>query len=197
MKIKLEYINGYIFVEPLGNKKVIQSIQQGRELLDKLKVNYWFSAGTALGLVRESCGWIKHDTDIDAEIYVTEKEIPGLVLHEFRAEGYRLIRTTKFKNKIMQYAFMNPMDNIIFDIYFYYDDLKHELLKEDNCIANFNDSGILWMPIEMIRIKDVARGFPLPYPAVDYLTLRYGNWRKPRSIKSSWSDDACELLIKC
>lgn len=177
--------NNYnIVIEPLGDKDVFKAMDAGKDILESIGCTYWFSAGTCLGLVREDKGWIEHDTDIDVEVLVSNDEANNLK-DLFIGEDYRLIREMSYQGRLMQLAFIDK-ENIIFDIYFYYD-------IEDDEYVNHNDMGILRFS-KSFTIKEI-RGYNCPDPVEHYLELRYGlGWVKPNSSKSGWGNDAGVML---
>jgi len=180
-----------IIIEPLGDKPVLELTRKGCDLLNELKLTYWISAGSTLGLVRERCGYIKYDTDIDVEVLVDDKFHEGRLLEKFLDNDYELIRKMIYKNKTMQIAF--EKDNVIFDIYFYYDSTTSNYINENEC-------GTLLIPKRFVtnRSKYILKkdyDYIVPQPVEAYLEYRYGvTWRIPTGKKQTWSETAGEAL---
>ena len=174
----MKITNNGIIMQPLGDKDVFASMNRGAKLLNDVK--YWFSAGTVLGLVREK-GWIKHDTDIDAEVAVENEDDIQHIVYRFITNGYKLIRVMMHEDKPMQIAFLHD-DMIIFDIYFYY--------RAEDGWYNYNEGGTLKMPNKFIDETEKVLGFTCPSPVEEYLEARYGDWKTPRTEKQDWRIDA-------
>lgn len=187
-KIFLEVWNSTRNIEPLGNKPVLEIMKQGTDILNCLELNYWCSAGTVLGLVREKRGYITYDTDIDVEVLVNNQDEIHLIRNAFCHKGYTVVREMRYRRKIMQLTFAGPF-NILFDIYFYYDNGGANII-------NHNSMGILRLPKRFIRIKEYCRGFKCPSPINDYLVYRYGkDWMIPTGKKLNWTETSGEALI--
>lgn len=178
--------HGPVAFEPLGNKPVLDVMSNTQQLLLKIRVPFWFSAGTTLGLVREKDKYIKHDTDIDLEALTQDAEaIKQLML----SSGYDLRRTQMYEGRYMQQAYVYK--DIIVDFYFY------EFNKEKTELVNYNENGILTIPSRMVDKLEVVHGFPCPSPVEEYLEFRYGeNWKTPKKKKGSWANDAGKALRK-
>lgn len=178
---------GSIKVEPLGNKPVLSIMKTTQDILVSNNIPYWIAAGTALGMVREECGYIKHDTDIDFEAITAEAEHIKQVL---LSKGYKLARTQMYDDRYMQQAYL--YNDVIVDFYFYEPDPKYP-----DMFVNHNEHGVLLIPITMLDNLETVKGFPIPGPAEDYLVFRYGpNWKTPKTEKTGWINDAGEALKK-
>jgi len=159
-------------------------MEGGIELMNRSLVNYWCSAGTVLGLVRESKGYIDYDTDIDVEVWVRNKDDVAAIKRLF--SQYPLVRSMSYFGKVMQLVYMMPF-NILFDIYFYYE-------KGSNLI-NHNNEGILKLPKRFIESKELVKGYICPSPVKKYLVYRYGeDWMIPTGEKTKWSKTTGEAL---
>lgn len=188
-KVDVVYSTDFVY-EELRGKNVMSEMVKIQNIMFSLGMNWWFSAGTVLGLVREPQGYILHDKDIDLEIQIRSgleftrlKFIMDLI-------GYKLIREVHVNNHLCQLAFISDED-IIIDFYAYY-------LEED--YKNYNELGVLSIPKDMITNKSLFQfkefKFVTPSPVEDYLKYRYGDWKTPRHSKVSWGNDVGEALSK-
>ncbi len=169
-------------IESLGDKPVLSVMEDIKNLLKDFP--YWFAAGTALGLKREECGYIKYDTDIDMEAYVKDSKAIRELLEK---NGFKISREQIINNKCVQQCYMYR--DILVDIYFY-----EEKEKE---LINYNEHGTLDIPIEMIHNIEEVRGFKCPGPIEDYLVYRYGpDWKTPTGRKIDWAICTGEALKK-
>lgn len=178
--------------EELRGKKVLEECNEVQGIMESTELNWWFSAGTVLGFVREDCGYILHDKDIDLEVEIkTGKELESIKTL-MTSKGYNVIRHMVVEDRDCQLAFLNPDNNIIIDFYFY--------KKEGSYYVNYNDIGVLKIPAQYIRLKSKVKtkeySFLCPYPTSYYLTYRYGDWQIPRQDKVSWANDAGEALTR-
>ena len=173
-------------IEKLKGKEVVKEMQKVRELMKMNMPNgyWWFSAGSALGIVREPKLFIEHDTDIDLEVFVKKPYYVEFL--KMTMKDYMLVREMYCGDRVMQLAYMNNED-IIIDFYFYYD-------KEKDFIVNHNDGGTLRVPKKYIENMEEVRGFVVPTPVKEYLKYRYGSdWATPINNKKGW-DYAGEAL---
>jgi len=145
---------------------------------------HWISCGTLLGLHRDGT-FIPDDTDID----IGMKVYKGIKLDLEMPARFRPLRTLTVDGiGPMQLAFKDSEQNdCIFDIYFYYVDLKKDVLININ-----TRTPILNKPasvFDMIEMWDSPIG-PLPCP-IDrdaYCKMRYGpNWRTPSNKKGIYN----------
>lgn len=167
--------------EELRGKPVLEVMTEVQELMQSTTMNWWYSSGTALGLVREECGFILHDKDIDLEVQIKdENEIENILLL-FKRAGYNPVRRIQVNNKEAQLVLLGR-DNILIDFFFYY--------LEEGIYNNYSDMGVLSIPKSMIDNKGLHKGFVMPLPYDEYLTLRYGDWRTPKEYKAPWEEDA-------
>jgi hypothetical protein len=176
-----------VSLQALRDKDGLKTLKNGCELLEKLGINYWVSAGTMLGLYRDG-GLIPHDTDIDVETMEISRgeEIRKI----FTSNGYKLVKESYYKDMPMQLAFSTLEDNVIFDIYFY-------VKLDEETLINYNDFGVLKLPFKLIRDfhREVFCGISLitPHPVEEYLTLRYGNWGERATSKGAWHKQAANM----
>lgn len=180
----IEIINFREFViEPLEKKQPGKVLRTGCDILEKIGVRYWLSAGTLLGFHRDG-NFIPHDTDIDVEIF-TDSAVQKIIEYM----PFDPIRIVKKNGRYMQLAFIDEK-KVIFDIYFYY-------IYGDK-LVNWNDSGILYYPAEMFdeltTISFQKHQYPCPNPD-RYCELRFGkDWSIPKHSKNNWAEDATCII---
>jgi len=177
--------------EDLRGKDVLPFMSDLQDLLNSTNLNWWWSAGTVLGLVREKEGYILHDKDIDLEVEIKTGDEPQELIKLFNNEGYKTVLFNKTNNKNTQLVFLG-LENMLIDIYFYY--------LEDELFINENVIGKLTIPKEYVDKKDYFNSngieFLIPQPYEDYLVYRYGDWKTPRGSKGIWYKDAGIALKK-
>jgi hypothetical protein len=145
--------------------------KEGVELIKSLGIFYWVSAGTALGLYRNS-SLIEEDTDLDIGIY--GHDFSDEIEYLFIKHGFIIIRTAD-KVGPMQRAFQK--DNVIFDIAFYHKDL-------DGTYFNSINWGELRKPAKILenfeQITYDGETYNIPQ-SPEYFEWRYGkDWRIPK-----------------
>jgi len=193
-KITLEHPRGFTMDRLEKKYTAIDTLRHGCKLIEDLGYKYWVSAGTLLGIHRDN-QFIPHDTDIDIEIYVGPNTKINVreILQNMKAIGFDLIRIQMLDSAYpTQLAFMNVSNNVIFDVYWYYDDPFY-----DHRIINRTVDGILWYPkekileLETLTFKD--HDFIVPDPDW-YCEFRYGvDWKTPAKEKGEWQMQATNL----
>lgn len=149
------------------------AVQIMHEALALLDMEYWMSAGTALGLYRDG-DFIKGDTDID----IAMKGYDGVdkdILSKLK--DFTIIRSAYWLDMPMQLAFIK--DEIIIDIYFHW--------EEGDNFVNYNSNGKTIIPKEIYNpvFLDTKYGkLPFPNTPERYFEIRYGkDWRVPQEKK--------------
>ena len=155
-------------VQPMGDN----AEQVLKKAVDFLKVPYWMSAGTALGLYRDG-DFVPGDTDIDIALVGydgIEKDMPP----------FELIRTVYHEGKPQQLAYME--DGIIFDVYIHW--------SEGDDYVNYNERGKQrmpkWMYDEQTFIETKYGRLPFPKDPEKYFEIRYGDWQTPQNKKAHY-----------
>lgn len=156
-------------IEPLKDN----AVQIMNETIALLNMEFWMSAGTALGLYRDG-DFIKGDTDIDIAMKGYEgvdKEILS------KLKDYTIVRSAYWEDRPMQLAFIK--DEILVDIYFHW--------EEGENYVNYNNNGKTTMPKEVYKpvFLDTKYGkLPFPNTPERYFEIRYGkDWKVPQEKK--------------
>jgi hypothetical protein len=143
-----------------------------KDVVKDLKMPYWISAGTALGLYRDG-EFIPGDTDLD----IAMEYYPGVEKDACRASGGEVIRTIYEDGKPMQVALMR--NDVIVDFYFHH--------RNGENIENHGQSGWTRMKAEIcLKPQWIKTKYgKLPIPQEEYFEIRYGkDWRTPQDKKA-------------
>lgn len=159
--------------------------------MEKCNLKWWLSAGTVLGAYRDK-DFIPHDTDIDVGVEFNDNEDgvhqdSRLLMKYFSDLGFDLCVSIYFQDKPMQLAFSDRLNDVVFDIYFFYS-------KHDRDYAyNANMEGEIKKPYKYLkRLKELefnGKEFPIPNHIKEYLKYRYGDWQTPAQRKTNWASE--------
>ena len=172
---------------------VYEEINKVTFLLNNLKkCNYFFSCGTALGLVREG-RLLDWDTDVDIDILEPTELIINNIIDNMQAMGYSYQRILKSKKRYSQIVFIKKPYHSI-DFCFWY--------KEKNSYLNDVPETFIYKrshPIEIynefkeIKIKNIF--FKIPFDTESYFKLLYGDdWKTPKKY-TNWFKNANDLIL--
>jgi hypothetical protein len=143
-----------------------------REATEQLKVKYWMSAGTALGLYRDK-DFVEGDTDIDIALVGYEGVEKDLL-------DWEIIRTVYHEGKPQQIAYVK--DGVIFDVYIHW-------LEGDDYV-NYGESGkqrmVKWMYDEQVILETKYGLLPFPKDPEKYFEIRYGDWKVKQDKKANY-----------
>jgi hypothetical protein len=146
-----------------------------REGVNKLRMEYWLTTGTLLGLYRDG-KLIPRDTDLDVAVKGYEHIWADLVT---RLSGFEVIRVVINHDKLQQIAFKRR--DVIFDVFVYWARPNAEIY------SNYGAAGRLDIPREVLGdLADLNTRyglFTVPMNSDRYLTGLYGDWRVPRDAK--------------
>lgn len=146
-----------------------------REGVDKLKMPYWLTTGTLLGLYRDK-RLIPHDTDLDVAVMGYDHVWADLITQLL---GFQVIRIVINHNKVQQIAFKRR--EVIFDVFVYWP--RENALMWDN----YGESGRLEIAheelVDMQTLQTEYGTFKVPRNVNRYLTDLYGNWKVPSKDK--------------
>lgn len=177
-----------------GQLDVYSVFRQGVQILKSLDKNFFISAGTCLGLVREN-DFIPHDGDLDVEILSSHDETPDVkdLVHRFYANGFTFARILMDGVYPTQLAFLKK--NIVFDVQFSY--------KCGEYAETPTEAGTVQTPLKFLEplverevlLNGQKVSLPMPNAVEDYLEYRYGSdWRIPRTSKDPWEEDTKNLV---
>ena len=163
----------------IKNKEYDKVLLEGVEVLDFLCIPYWLSAGTMLGIYRDGKP-IDEDTDVDVGIFGGDIDYDRLE-KRLNDSGFTEVRKTTWDSDTQQWAFAKH--DVIFDIYFYYED--HGVL------INHADWGLMRKPISLVKpfhtIDYKGKEYNCPDP-INYCEWRYGkDWQIPQRNSDDWS----------
>ena len=171
-------------------KKAKIILRETKKILNGLRLNWWISAGTALGLYRDQLSneFLKKDTDLDIGILGLSKEEIDTLVHSFIGNGFSLVKALQADGKEFQIVFVK--DDILVDIYLF--ELESSWKTGIIGIVNHNEHGIMRKPFLFPLTK--IKGYPMLNPPELYLEIRFGpNWRIPSSKKIPWQFEAANL----
>lgn len=175
-----------------NGKKTIRSIQSSLEETD---VKFFFSSGTLLGIIREK-KLIKHDLDLDIEIYITDnieltkvrnalKTIGAHKKYLYEVEGVGIVEETYILN------------DINFDLFFHFKEENYDI-----CYGLYRESENKYdqyqMDVVKYRLSRVERIIKIDFQGVlinipenpeKYLEESYGSdWKIPDKNWCYWKD---------
>ncbi len=172
--VQIKYYREFNIEELTDEKNPTKTLESGCKVLENLGLKYWISQGTLLGFYRDK-NFIEGDSDIDIEILdvIDESKFQDIVENL----PFDIIRSASLYDKYMQLAFIDPTNNVIFDLWFLY--------SKDDVILNYTDDGKLHYPKEYfenlstIDFKD--KHYPSPSDSEWYCKFRYGDdWNIPQ-----------------
>ena len=154
--------------------------------------NYFFSCGTALGVVREG-KLLDWDTDIDIDIIEPSDYLVKNLIFQMKELGYSLYRTLEKANKFIQVVFVKrPYHS--FDFCFWYEK-KNYLINDvpETLFYLRKHPESLYKQFKYISVKNVE--FKIPKDHNSYFIHLYGkDWRKPKRY-SNWFSNASDLMF--
>ena len=159
----------------------VDILHEGTQILKSMKLKYWLSSGTMLGIHREG-KLIDHD-DPDIDLGIQEP-----LDHEMLKEKFLSSDFTLFAEGTHQIVFIK--NKILFDMYFYKQ-------VEDELHCFIEGLGTVVKPYKLFeklgRVKFNGHYYPTPSPVGEYLRVRYGDWETPKKRKVSWTKETPAL----
>jgi hypothetical protein len=159
------------------------TLLRGLSLLKKSNLDVFIHMGTALGFFRDG-DFIPDDTDVDVAVLADFDHYKHLLRIPDRMRAllqFEPIRTMKYEGRPMQYAFRDPQNSAIFDIYFLYLDM------DPGQVTNVNTYGFMRYPRKLfeepcVNFKTKYGPMPALSEMEAYLEYHYGDdWRIPRA----------------
>ena len=179
---------------PIVNRDGVYSeINKVINFLNKLDdCNYFFSCGTALGLVRDE-HLLDWDTDVDIDILEPSQNIINNIIGNMKALGYGFYRILKNKKRYSQIVFIkDPYHSI--DFCFWYKERKRFLNDVPETFIYKRTHPIeLYNEFKHIKIKNI--NFKVPLNTDLYFKVLYGeDWKKPKKY-TNWFNHANDLEL--
>ena len=161
-------------------------------LNDSLKTKYFFSCGTALGIIRDN-KLIDWDVDIDIDlINPTDKELEYLT-NQMLKNDYKIYRQLKKNGRYIQLVFVKkPYHSIDFCIWYNHFDGYINDIPETIYLKRVHSKS-LYDEFKEIKFNNI--NIQLPKNHIKYFETLYGrNWKKPKKY-SFWINNANDLRI--
>jgi phosphorylcholine metabolism protein LicD len=180
------------------NKEIAESLLLDvAKSLDILSVNYWLEGGTLLGIKRES-RLLPWDNDLDLSINSSEvSKIDDLIINlkskNLRVRVRKFDSTSEFFNKgdiriikIRNKRFFNLLKgSVCLEIFVKYPKKENTYWMIGNTTKNVPSK--YYANQQTIKFKDYL--FSIPVLTEEYLTFRYGDWKKPVKEWNTFTDD--------
>lgn len=180
------------------NKEIAESLLfDVAKSLDILSVKYWLEGGTLLGIKRES-RLLPWDNDLDLSINSSEvSKIDDLIMNlkskNLRVRVRKFDNTTEFFNKgdiriikIRNKRFFNLLKgSVCLEIFVKYPKKENTYWMIGNTIKNVPSK--YYAKLQSIKFKDYL--FSIPMLTEEYLTYRYGDWKKVVKEWNTFTDD--------
>jgi hypothetical protein len=155
--------------------------------------NYFFSCGTALGLVREG-RLLDWDTDVDIDILEPTELIINNIIENMQALGYSYQRILKSKKRYSQIVFIKAPYHSI-DFCFWYKEKNGFIndVPETNIFKRSHPFEI-YNEFKNVKIQNIE--FKIPSDTGSYFSLLYGgDWETPKKYKN-WLKNANDLKFE-
>jgi len=177
----------------IERKDVYLEINKVTIFLNSLEnCNYFFSCGTALGLVREG-KLLDWDTDVDIDILEPTESTINEIIHRMEKLGYSYLRKLKNKDIYSQIVFIKEPYHCI-DFCFWYKEKNGFIndVPETNIFKRSHPFEI-YKEFKNVKIQNIE--FKIPSDTGSYFSLLYGNdWETPKKYKN-WLKNANDLKI--
>ncbi|NNT72667.1 hypothetical protein HKT18_10615 [Flavobacterium sp. IMCC34852] len=192
---------GYAIKLTGRNKKNAESLlHEVTLLLEKFKVNYALEGGTLLGIYREN-RLLPWDSDVDISILSEELLKMDEVYKELHKSNYRIrIRTFEANDSPFQkgmtrlikirkkYFFGLLKGNVCLEIFIKFTDKEHVYWK----VADKTMMAPKKFYENYTQIEFLNKHYTIPLLTEEYLTHKYGDWKKPNK---NWNASTDELSI--
>jgi len=178
----------------IERKDVYLEINKVTIFLNSLEnCNYFFSCGTALGLVREG-KLLDWDTDVDIDILEPTESTINEIIHRMEKLGYSYLRKLKNKDIYSQIVFIKEPYHCI-DFCFWYKEKNGFIndVPETNIFKRSHPFEI-YKEFKNVKIQNIE--FKIPSDTGSYFSLLYGNdWETPKKYKN-WLKNANDLKFE-
>ena len=175
----------------IDRKNLYHEISKVTDFLNSLdNCKYFFSCGSALGLVRDS-RFIDWDTDVDIDLIDPSEDEINIIINHMNILGYSFQRVLKSNGRYSQIVFIKEPYHSI-DFCFWYCEKKNYIndVPETLFFKRVHPKDI-YKKFKKIRIQNID--FNIPYDINLYFELLYGtNWQTPKKYKN-WLKNANDL----
>ena len=176
-----------------SRKNVYKEIFKVSSFLDNLNsCKYFFSCGTALGLVRDG-KLLDWDTDVDIDILSPDLNQIEKIINFMFKNNYSFQRVLKRDDNYIQIVFVKkPYHSIDFCFWYKKGNSLVNDVPETNLFIRSHPKSIYK---KFKKIKLGKNEFRLPFDTNSYFELLYGSdWRTPKKYKF-WLSNASDLKI--
>lgn len=172
--VRINYHSPFNIEKLTPEKNPDITLEKGCNILSKLGLKWWVSQGTLLGFYRDK-GYCKGDSDIDIEVLDADPNIMDEIVQQM---PFELIRSASLYDRYFQLAFIDRINNVIFDVWFLYS-------KEDVILNYTDEPQKLWYPKKYFNnlsfIDYNGKQYPTPSDCEWYCEFRYGDsWNTPQ-----------------
>ena len=176
-------------------ENVISEISSVIDFLNDLdSCNYFFSCGTALGLVREG-KLLDWDTDVDIDIINPSKLLIEEITTQMQKLDYSFQRVLKRKGKYLQIVFVKEPYHSVDFCFWYKSENKKNWINDVPETYVFKRVHPINTYVRFKKIKINNIDFRIPYNTDLYFKLLYGaDWKTPKKYKL-WIKNAHDLKI--
>ena len=154
--------------------------------------NYFFSCGTALGIIREG-KLLDWDTDVDIDIIEPTDILINDIIIQMQSLGYSYLRILKSKKRYSQVVFIKEPYHSI-DFCFWYKDNNSFIndVPETHILKRSHPLEI-YKEFKTVNIQNID--FKIPHDTNSYFKLLYGHdWQTPKKYKN-WLKNANDLKL--
>jgi phosphorylcholine metabolism protein LicD len=180
-------------VPMIERENVNSEISNVIEFLNDIKsCNYFFSCGTALGIVREG-KLLDWDTDVDIDVINPTEFIIEDIINQMEKLDYSFQRVLKRKGKYSQIVFIKePYHSIDFCFWYYEKDYLLNDVPELTFLKRIHKTQ-LYNEFKFIEWNGLDIRIPAKHD--EYFKCLYGeDWKKPKKY-SLWISNANDIKI--
>jgi len=174
-----------------------QMLEEVASIMNILSIEYWLEGGTLLGIRRES-RLLPWDNDIDISVKSTQSNKLDKLIYALKQNNFR-VRVRNFKKshgvlekdktriiKIRKKRFFNLLKgNVCLEIFVKYDSKDESFWMIGDTIKNVPSK--YYKKMKLIEFKGFK--YSIPNLTDEYLTYRYGDWKKPIKNWNTFTDD--------
>lgn len=168
---------------------MVKNLKDAKTVLDRLKVKFWLTCGTALGALREE-DFIGHDPDIDLGVLAEDEDKADKIIASMKRKGFELMYEWGQRGSGYELSFVR--DDIKLDIFFFY----KKGAKRWHGVYWRNENFPYAFPAKLIethkKIKFQGLILNVYKDLEKYAELHYGkDWVEPKERWNYWEDPKC------